>query len=571
MASSVHEILGQKLFDGRTKTIYSMIDQPGLICIFRKDFYQPAGLTLSIPGSRRSSIDCSMFFLQQQQQKQNNNSTTNMEIPGKGVLITSITTCVYEILREASIPTFYVAPHPQPAMFIARKCTMIPILWIVRRLATETYIKRNPSVVNGHRFVPPIVEIYHKRHPLIYRRLTLSSLDENVVSSHESLLDDDDSDVDECLSSIWSYDQLLNAQFDIEDLKITQTEIEYMYETCCTIFDILEHIWMVKKNCQLIDLKLEFGITTTTTKEIVLANAFDIEAWHILRATEKNNFSSNNDNNETMQENLIWINNALRDILDLNINIPLSAKLVPRRRSLIQQKQQSTLDENDTDEDPKKSNQIIPQHDHIDIHRDSLSLNIYTGAFSASTTNRCVIVCSSIRDIEYGQKLKVNLNETFSIPCELRLCSIYKSAQTMSKFISNYSYEHCRPTIFVTIGNINNGLAMFISSNSSYPVIHCSLPNSDNSTSLIDSNSFHSSESSSFPVVFSLTSAAQNIVQILAISDWKLWAKQRGRRLKSYLDLLVTDQQLTTIPTASATSTVTQTSTKMNSGILSIK
>lgn len=569
MASSVHEILGQKLFDGRTKTIYSMIDQPGLICIFRKDFYQPAGMGLSIPGSRRTSIDSAMRYLQQPPQQTNNNSnnTTNMEIPGKGVLITSITTCVYEILREASIPTFYVAPHPQPTMFIARKCTMIPILWIVRRLASETYVRRNPSVISGHRFVPPIVEIYHKRHPLIYRRLTLSNLEENAESSRESLFDDDDSDTDECLSSIWSYDQLLNAQFDIEDLKITQTEIEYMYETCCTIFDILEHIWMVKKNCQLIDLKLEFGITTTTTKEIVLASAFDIEAWHILRPTDKN-LSSGND---VMQENLIWINNALRDILDLNMNIPLSAKLVPRRRSLIQQKQQSTLDENDTDDDPKKSNQIIPQYDHIDIHRDAMSLNIYAGVFSASTTNRCVIVCSSLRDIEHGQKLKINLNETYSIPCELRLCSIHKSAQTMSKFISNYSYEHCRPTVFVTLGNVNNGLAMFISSNSSYPVIHCSLSNPDQSNSFVDSNAFQSSDTSLFTVVFSLASVAQNVVQILAISDWKLWAKQRGKRLKTYLDLLVTDQQLTTIPAASATASLTQTATKVNMGILSIR
>jgi phosphoribosylaminoimidazole carboxylase/phosphoribosylaminoimidazole-succinocarboxamide synthase len=556
MASSAHDILGQKIFDGKTKTIYSMIDQPGLICIYRKDYFQPTGRTLNIPGSRRSSVDSSIRFNQQQQQSLHQTINSYVEIAGKGTLTTSITTCVYEILREASIPTFYVAPHPQPDMFIARKCTMIPILWIIRRLANETYVKRNPGIQNGHRFVPPIIEIYHKRHTIIYNRLTV---DENLHSSRESLLDDDDSDSDECLSSIWSYEQLLNAHFDIENLKITQTEIEYMYETCCTIFDILEHIWMVKKQCQLIDLKIEFGITTTTTKEIVVANIFDIETWHILRPIQKTTTTGN----DVIQENLIWINNALRDILDLNINIPLTAKLSPRRRSFAQQRIPSTLDDTETDEDDeKKTNTIIPENDRIDIHKDILSLNIYSSTFSPSITNRCIIVCSSIRDIEQGQKIKITLNETYNIQCDIRLCSIYRSTQAILKFLSNYAYEHSRPTVFITLGNINNGLAMCLSSNSPYPVIHCSIINNEQQNNLFDMNSYLTQDTSIFTIVFSLTSAIQNVVQILAMNDWRLWTKQRGKRLKNYIDFLIADQQLTTS---------TQQTMKTNNGLLTIK
>jgi phosphoribosylaminoimidazole carboxylase/phosphoribosylaminoimidazole-succinocarboxamide synthase len=560
MASSTHDILGQKLFDGRTKTIYSMIDQPGLICIYRKDYYQPSGRTFSIPGSRRSSIDSCLRF-NQQQQNLYNSLNPYIEIPGKGALTTSITTCVYEILREAGIPTFYVAPHPQPDIFIARKCTMIPILWIIRRLANETYVKRNPGIINGHRFVPPIIEIYHKRHPLVYRRLTIGNIDENVVSSRESLLDDnDDSDSDECLLSIWSYEQLRNTHFDIENLKITQTDIEYMYEICCTIFDILEHIWMVKKNCQLIDLKIEFGITTTITKEIVVANTFDIETWHILRPTNKTTPSGN----DVIQENLIWINNALRDILDLNINIPLTAKVTPRRRSFVQQKQQSTLDDVEPDEDDKTMNTVITENDHIDIQNDILSLNLYSSSILPSTTSRCIIICSSLRDVEQGQKIKVTLNESYNIQCDIRLCSIYKSTQTILKFLSNYSYEHCRPTIFVTLGNINNGLAMCLSSNSQYPVIHCSLMSIEQSNNLFDINSYVAHDTSMFTVVFTLSSAIQNVVQILAMNDWRLWTKQRGKRLKNYIDLLIADQQLTN-------TILTQQTMKTNNGILTLK
>lgn len=559
MASSTHEILGQKIFDGKTKTIYSMIDQPGLICIYRKDAYQPTAKGFSIPGSRRGSVDNILRFTPSQSNS-SNTFDSYIDIPGKGTLTTSISTCVYEILREAAIPTFYVAPHPQPDMFIARKCTMIPILWVVRRLANEAYTKRNPGIVNGHRFVPPVIEIYHKRHPIVYRRLTASNLDESVVSSRESLLDDDEFDSDECLSAVWSYEQLLNAHFDIDNLKITQTEIEFMYEICCTVFDILEHIWMVKKNCQLIDLKLEFGITTSITKEIVMANTFDIETWHILRPSTRMSPTGN----DVIQENLIWINNALRDILDLNINIPLTAKLTPRRRSFMQQKQSSTFDEIDPDEEGNPGNKIVPQNDHVDIQGDVLTLNVYSASFSPSMVSRCIIVCSSSRDVEYGQKIKSTLNETYNIQCDIRLCSIYKSTQTVVKFLSNYSYEHCRPTIFLTLGNINNGLAMCLSSNSSYPVIHCSLTNNEQQNNLLDITPYVSQDTLMFTVVFTLSSAIQNVVQILAMNDWKLWTKQRGRRLKTYIDLLITDQQLTN-------TILTQSTMKTNNGILSFK
>src|SRR5262249_49769429 len=146
-----------------------------------KDYYDSSDSIVSISGSRRSSFD-SLYRSNNQQQDRNNVSNVNGEFTSKGILTTSITTCVYEILREASIPTFYVASHTQPDIFIAKKCTMIPILWIIRRIANETYVKRNPEILNGHRFIPPIIEIYYKRHPIVYKRATLGSLDENLES-----------------------------------------------------------------------------------------------------------------------------------------------------------------------------------------------------------------------------------------------------------------------------------------------------------------------------------------------------------------------------------------------------
>ncbi|CAF4636213.1 unnamed protein product, partial [Rotaria magnacalcarata] len=79
----------------------------------------------------------------------------------------------------------------------------------------------------------------------------------------------------------------------------------------------------------------------------------------------------------------------------------------------------SILDEAETDDDEKLKSSIIPNDDHIDIHSDILSLNIYSSSFSPLITSRCIIVCSSLHDIEQGQKIKATLNESYNIQCDI--------------------------------------------------------------------------------------------------------------------------------------------------------
>ncbi|KAM9237580.1 bifunctional phosphoribosylaminoimidazole carboxylase/phosphoribosylaminoimidazole succinocarboxamide synthetase [Dugong dugon] len=216
MATSEALNIGKKLYEGKTKEVYELLDRPGKVLLQSKD------------------------------QITAGNAARKNHLEGKAAISNKITSCIFQLLQEAGIKTAFTRKCGETA-FIAPQCEMIPIEWVCRRIATGSFLKRNPGVKEGYKFYPPKVEMFFK--------------------------DDANNDPQ------WSEEQLIAAKFCFAGLVIGQTEVDIMSHATQTVFEILEKSWLLQ-NCTLVDMKIEFGVDVTT-KEIVLADVIDNDSWRL--------------------------------------------------------------------------------------------------------------------------------------------------------------------------------------------------------------------------------------------------------------------------------------------------
>ncbi|XP_043918424.1 multifunctional protein ADE2 isoform X2 [Protopterus annectens] len=208
--------IGTKLSEGKTKEVYLLPDFPGHVLMQSKD---------QITAGNAAKKD---------------------QMEGKAALSNKTTCCVFRLLHEAGIKTAFVRKHTDTA-FIAEHCEMIPIEWVCRRIATGSFLKRNPGVKEGYRFSPPKIEMFYK--------------------------DDTNNDPQ------WSEEQIIESEMNCAGLKMGSCEVDIMSRSTLAIFEILEKAWATQ-NCTLVDMKIEFGVSVST-KELVLADVIDNDSWRL--------------------------------------------------------------------------------------------------------------------------------------------------------------------------------------------------------------------------------------------------------------------------------------------------
>lgn len=167
------------------------------------------------------------------------------EMKDKSIYSTRTNAAIFEFLNSIGVATSFVGRvEGSEISFIAKKCHMIPIEWVTRRIATGSFLRRHPNVKEGFRFAPVKLETFYK----------------------------DDANHD----PFWSLESIREAKF--PDVDLREEEIEKMCMLTRLVFEVLERAWQSLDHA-LIDMKIEFGVTKQG--EVVLSDVIDNDSWRL--------------------------------------------------------------------------------------------------------------------------------------------------------------------------------------------------------------------------------------------------------------------------------------------------
>jgi len=209
---------GQLIAEGKTKQIYAHPSDADLAIIVSKDDITAGD------GARRNVI------------------------AGKGLISGRTTANNFALLSRAQIASHFVAYGESDDTMVVRRCTMIPLEVVTRRIATGSYIKRHPQIPEGQRFDPLISEFFYKDD-----------------ANHDPLM---------------RVDELISAKITDHATLMTITTLAQK------VFSVLENAWQAH-DVTLVDLKIEFG--RTSTGELVVADVIDNDSWRLWQGGTSNN------------------------------------------------------------------------------------------------------------------------------------------------------------------------------------------------------------------------------------------------------------------------------------------
>ncbi|HEX4716708.1 MAG TPA: phosphoribosylaminoimidazolesuccinocarboxamide synthase [Ktedonobacteraceae bacterium] len=210
-----HPTFGPLLAEGKTKQIYAHPTDSALAYMVNKDRITAGD------GARRN------------------------ELTGKSRWSTITMANIYRLLNSQGIATHMVEQTDDVTVLIKR-CDMLPVEQVMRRVATGSYLKRVPTAKEGERFDPVLVETFLK----------------------------DDANHD---PQIWEKD-IIERGF------ASKEEIDWMAQEGRRVFEVLERAW-ASVDVMLVDIKIEFG--RDTTGKLMVADVIDNDSWRIWPGGDK--------------------------------------------------------------------------------------------------------------------------------------------------------------------------------------------------------------------------------------------------------------------------------------------
>lgn len=258
-----------KIVEGKTKIIWSVKNNPDLIIIENKKDI--------------TAFDDPKF-------------TKQFEL--KAQYATTTTCKVFELLKKNSIAVAY-EKQLSPTEFLVPKCEMISLEVVARRYAVGSYLKRKPELTQPEGEPPfRFEDVYTEFFLKTTKGQLLGKGGEILVSGLDAQKGEEDPLIENPKDAEW---KLLHPKKptsdpecdlgksvkakDVIDMPGAMNKMEKILKQT---FLALEETWKNLYDYRLIDMKIEFGITTKG--ELMLADVIDNDSWR-LRDSDWNELS----------------------------------------------------------------------------------------------------------------------------------------------------------------------------------------------------------------------------------------------------------------------------------------
>ncbi len=197
-------------------------------------------------------------------------------IPGKGILANTTTINVFLFLQKYGVPLAFLTKQSERS-FIAKYCTMLPVEVVIRGVSEGSHSLRNPDIAKGTQLFPPVVEFYYKTSGKKAFGVTLPCDDPLIIFEKGGTVL-----------------ELHHPKYPIEThciLRVGSPEVVALHKQLLQtkpiaqrVFSLLAEQWRRELGL-LIDLKIEFGVTSTG--EFVVADVIDPDSWRVVRKKDQ--------------------------------------------------------------------------------------------------------------------------------------------------------------------------------------------------------------------------------------------------------------------------------------------